>query len=223
MLRGNIIIRASCSDREQWIRLIKKGEMNAVDLCLEDYSKSEVEEMNKVLEDHNKVVIAYATPILNIFFLLVGRLLTIFKQLQKIDAEIALNNRLLSQIKPFIQFKDIEPAIIEKQLRGILALLGWDINIELHLRENRDGIMVVVGSGITYSNKSGEIGYRIELSTTKDVVSTSISSVIEILNSEAFTLKGFRTFIDMGKIEGVYTSYISKLIEKKVIDLKEVF
>ncbi|MEL9940123.1 MAG: hypothetical protein QW632_01425 [Ignisphaera sp.] len=223
MLRGNIIIRANCSDREQWIRLIKKGEVNAVDLCLEDYSKSEVEEMNRVLEDHNKVMIAYATPILNIFFLLVGRLLTLFKQLQKIDAEIVLNNRLLSQIKPFMQFKDIEPAIIEKQLRGILAMSGWDINIELHLRENRDGVMVVVGSGITYGNKSSEIGYRIELSTTKDVVSTSISSVIEILNSEAFILKGFKTFIDMGKIEGVYTSYISKLIEKRVVDLKEIF
>ncbi|MEM0026639.1 MAG: hypothetical protein QXT53_01720 [Ignisphaera sp.] len=223
MLKGDVIIRTNCSDRERWIKLIKKGEMNAIDLCLEEYSKNEVKEISKILEEHNRIMIVYATPVLNVFFLLVGRLLTIFKQLQKINVEIALSNRLLSQIKHFIQLKDNGSVAIENQLRKILTTLYWDINIELHVRENRDCVIVVVGSGITYNNKLSEIGYRIELNTIKDIVSASISSIIEVLNSEDFTLRGFKTFIDIGKVEGIYTLYISKLIEKRVIDVKEVF
>jgi len=224
MVKGDVIIRINCLDRDSWLKLIKKGGVNAIDLCLDIYTSREIEELNKIFESNNKVLIAYATPIINVAFLISGRILAIFKELQELEINMLLNNKLLSYIRTFIGSKNFKIELIKQQIEKIIeTLINKQINLHVNVQEHKDNSVVVGGKGVTYNNELKELEYKIQFDATKNIVALSTSSIIEMLGLEAIAMNGFKDFLSIGKVEGLYTIYISKLIERKVIDIKELY
>ena len=223
MIKGNVLIRASCRDRDTWMKLIRGGELNAIDLCLDIYSESEVHTINNVFGHRNKVLIAYATPIISIAFLLYGRLKTLFKNIQKVKLDLSLNSKALSYIRMFSAIEIDDIRTLEKIVKTLsVLLLGEGIDIDIAIKESKENYMELQGTGTLFDNKPKNMKYAIVVDTSKNNEMLFVEALVEILDLDIDSLKGFKTMTDIGEIEGLYTYYLSRLSEKGVIRIEEV-
>lgn len=222
MVENNTIVRIQCRDRENWIKLIKKGMVNAIDLCLELYEEDEIRELNNVLKHSNKFLLVHATPIISVVLLLIGRVTTLFQEIYNIETELTLNDKASSIIKNFSINQDSDIEIITKILSKAVSTTLKNTSVNVIVKHHKENIVAVRANGITYSGKKRLYNLVANLITEYNHIQTFSNILIELLEHITTILRGFLTPLNLGKVEGLYTIIMAKMFEKSLIEIVEM-
>uniref|UniRef100_A0A7J2TBB4 Uncharacterized protein n=1 Tax=Ignisphaera aggregans TaxID=334771 RepID=A0A7J2TBB4_9CREN len=222
MAETSIIVRLQCKGKESWVKLIKKSALNAIDLCLEPYTEDEVRELNSVLKHSNRFLLAYATPIISIAFLLAGRAITLFRKIHSLRIELTLNSEASSAIKSFLTDHSNIEDIITRLLHSVLNTEIESNVVGALVKHQKENTVTIITKGITYSNKKKMYTFRVNLITENNSIQMFSSTLIELLTNPITILKGFLTPLDLGKVEGLYIIIMAKMLEKPLLKIEEI-
>jgi hypothetical protein len=221
-METSTIIRFQCSDKENWLKLIKKSTLNAIDLCLDLYTENEIIELNKILKHSHRFMIAYATPIISTALLLMGRALALFKEVYSIRLELTLNSKTTSMIKSFISTCNSNVEEISKLLNSIVKTLDKNIAIDTVIKQHKENSATVSVRGVSYSNKRKIYVFEANLTTEEGNAYIFIDTLVDLMKHYTGIFAGFLTPLDLGKVEGLYATVIAKMIEKSMLKIRGV-
>jgi hypothetical protein len=215
----NFIIRESCADRDAWLKLLKNTNENAIDPCIDVYTADEVKDIDSLLKGQKRVLIANSTPILYPALLIVGRGLVLYKHLNKLSISIQLNQSAIPTLVTYIHSNDFEK-LLEESIKNLVRARAPDIEMNYIFKTAEESQIAIEFHGRIELGKKRSLNMAISIDKVDN--KEYLYTLIEVVKLYENELKGFTTILDLGTIEGFYTTALAELINKQVITFKKV-
>jgi len=216
----NFIIRKNCADRDAWLKLLKNTNENAIDPCIDFYTADEVKDIDSLLKERKRVLIANSTPILYPALLIVGRGLALYKHLNKLNISIQLNQSAIPMLATYMHSNDFEK-LFEESIKNLVRARAPDIEMNYIFKTTAEKSQIAIEfHGHIELGKKRSLNMTISIDKTDD--KEYLYTLIEVVKLYENELKGFTTILDLGTIEGFYTTVLAELINKQIITFKKV-